>query len=74
MNVTRRRMATFLAAVPLAAARTGVAQVTSTVQATAATTPEQRMAKANAEVRKVSDRLAQTEVPMAIEPAFTFRA
>jgi hypothetical protein len=36
-------------------------------------TPEQRMQKAMADVKQVSDRLAQLEVPMDIEPAFAFR-
>jgi hypothetical protein len=37
-------------------------------------TPEARMQKAVADIRKTSDRLAQIEVPMDIEPAFSFRA
>jgi hypothetical protein len=36
-------------------------------------TPEQRMQKAMADVKQVSDRLAELEVPMDIEPAFAFR-
>ena len=37
-------------------------------------TPEQKLQKAYADIRKVSDRLAQIEVPMDVEPAFAFRA
>lgn len=37
-------------------------------------TPEARMQKAVQDVRKASDRLQQIEVPMDIEPAFSFRA
>ena len=37
-------------------------------------TPEARMQKAFADVREVSARLAQIEVPMNVEPAFSFRA
>ncbi len=37
-------------------------------------TPEQKMQKAIADVRAVSERLAQTDVPMDVEPAFMFRA
>jgi hypothetical protein len=41
--------------------------------APASATPEQRTQKAVADVKQVSDRLAQLEVPMDIEPAFAFR-
>jgi hypothetical protein len=36
--------------------------------------PQQKMEKAIADVRRVSDRLAQMDVPMDVEPAFNFRA
>ncbi len=66
-RMTRRNWAAMVAAAPLAA------QVSSTPQnAPPLSAPEPD--KAAAEVRKVSDRLAQTEVPMAVEPAFSFRA
>jgi len=39
-----------------------------------ANTTEEKMQKAIADVRSVSDRLAQTDVPMDVEPAFVFRA
>jgi hypothetical protein len=35
--------------------------------------PEDKRQKANDDVRGVSERLAQTEVPMSVEPAFIFR-
>jgi hypothetical protein len=38
-----------------------------------AATPEQKIQKAMADVKQVSDRLAQLEVPMNLEPAFAFR-
>ncbi len=64
-----------LIATPLAA------QVTSTVPPAGApapakppATPEERMQKAYADVRKVSDRLTKIEIPMNVEPAFSFRA
>ena len=41
--------------------------------APATATPAQRMQKAMADVKEVSDRLQQLEVPMNIEPAFAFR-
>lgn len=65
----------------LAAAVPVVAQVSSTVppQGTPAppkapATPEARMQKANDDVRRASERLKQIEVPMDIEPAFSFKA
>jgi hypothetical protein len=59
-DITRRQWTALLAASPL------VAQV--------AATPEQKVEKANADVRQVSQRLAEIEVPMNIEPAFRFTA
>ncbi len=41
---------------------------------TPAVTPEQRMQKASADVRQVSDKLAAMEVPMDVEPSFRFVA
>lgn len=57
-----------------------VAQVTSTVPPTGSpappkppATPQERMQKAYADVRKVSEQLSKIEVPMNVEPAFSFR-
>jgi hypothetical protein len=65
----------------LAAAVPVVAQVTSTVPPHGApappkppATPEARMQKANDDVRQASERLKQIEVPMDVEPAFSFKA
>ena len=74
MKMTRRNLAVVLAAAPLAAQVSTTPQNPPPLSAPVADTPEQRMAKAIADVRKVSDRLAQTEVPMSVEPAFSFRA
>jgi hypothetical protein len=66
-RMTRRTWTALVAFSPLAA------EISSTPQSPpplSATPPE----KAMADVRKVSDRLAQTEVPMSTEPAFSFRA
>jgi hypothetical protein len=66
-GLTRRGWATLLAATPLV-----VAQV-----ATAPQNPAPLAApsgNAGEDVRKVSERLTQTEVPMSVEPAFTFHA
>lgn len=74
-SVTRRQAAILLAASPLAA------QVVSTVPPQgspapepAPATPQQRLEKAYADVRKVSDRLIGLQIPMSLEPAFSFRA
>jgi hypothetical protein len=71
---SRRTWAALITAAPL------VAQVTSSVPpqgtpaaAAPSSTPEAKMQKAYAEVRGVSERLAQIEVPMDVEPAFSFK-
>ena len=78
-RISRRRMAALLAATPLAA------QVTSppTTQkapplgaptpAPPSATPEQKLEKANDDVRQISVRLSKLEVPMNVEPAFAFK-
>lgn len=64
---TRREWTAFLGAAPLAVAQ--AAQVSAT--------PEQKtsssLEKAIADVRSVSDRLSKLEVPMNVEPAFSFK-
>lgn len=56
------------------------AQVTSTVPPTGTpapaappVTPDQRMQKASADVRQVSEQLSKMQLPMNVEPAFSFR-
>lgn len=73
-RLTRRQWSTLVACSPLAA------QVTSTVPPTGTpsppappATPDQRMQKASADVRKASEQLAAIEVAMNVEPAFSFR-
>lgn len=73
-GLTRRSWATLLAAAPLAAQAASTPQNPPPVSAPATATPEDKMSKAVQDVRKVSDRLAQTEVAMSIEPAICFRA
>ena len=65
----------------LVAAAPVAAQVTSKVPpqgvpapAQPAATPEQRLQKAYADIRTLSDKLSKIEVPMDLEPAFLFRA
>jgi hypothetical protein len=57
------------------------AQVTSKVPpqgspapASPSATPQEKLQKAYADIRRVSDKLAQIEVPADVEPAFAFRA
>lgn len=73
-SMTRRQMAALVAAAPLAA------QVTSKVPpqgvpvpSQPAATPQEKLQKAYADIRAVSDRLSKMEVPMDLEPAFAFR-
>jgi hypothetical protein len=75
MRITRRQWTALLGAAPL------VAQVTSSVPPTGVpappggpASPEQRLQKAYAAIRQVSERLSKIEVPMNVEPAFSFRA
>ncbi len=75
IRLTRRQWTLLLAAAPVAA------QVTQKVPpqgapapAQPAATPEQKLQKAYADVRALSDKLSKIEVPMDIEPAFLFRA
>lgn len=72
--MTRREWTALLAAAPVAA------QVTSKTPPQGSPAPpppgadpEQKRQKAFTDVRKVSERLSQIEVPMNIEPAFAFR-
>jgi hypothetical protein len=73
-GMTRRSWATALAAAPLVAKVASPAQQTAPVPAPAAGTVDQQRKKAIDEVRKASERLAQTELPLSMEPAFSFRA
>ncbi|HEY6988579.1 MAG TPA: hypothetical protein VH369_09360 [Bryobacteraceae bacterium] len=74
-RLTRRQWTALVAAAPLAA------QVTSKVPPQGApapqqptASPEQKLQKAHADVRGVSEQLSRIEVSMDIEPAFVFRA
>ena len=73
-RITRRNAAALVAAAPL------LAQVTSKlhpqgspVPAPASATPQAKLEKAVADVRQVSQRLSQLEVPINVEPAFAFK-
>ena len=73
-GVTRRNWAALIAVAPLVAQVSTIPQNPPPLAAPEAGTPEQRVAKAVEDVRKVSNRLMQTEVPMSVEPAFHFKA
>jgi hypothetical protein len=73
-RITRRQWTALLAAAPVAAQITSKTPPQGTpAPAPPGATPEQKLQKAFADVRKVSERLSQIEVPMSIEPAFSFR-
>lgn len=80
-SLTRREWtAAFTIAVAAASAAPLAAQVTSKTPpqgvpapTSAAATPQQKLEKAYADIRETSERLAKIEVPMNVEPAFSFR-
>jgi hypothetical protein len=77
MGLTRRDWALLLTAAPIATPLLAAQVATpppipQPAAAPSSDTTEQRLAKAVSNVRQVSDRLAQTEVPVGVEPAFSF--
>lgn len=79
MRLTRREWTAQLTAALGAAP--ALAQVTSKTPpqgapapAQPAATPAQKLQKAYSDVHDVSVRLSQIEIPMDVEPAFSFRA
>jgi hypothetical protein len=73
-RITRRSWTALLAVSPLLGQVTQKRPPEGAPKPAAPTaTPEQRRQKAMADVKQVSDRLTQLEVPMDIEPAFAFR-
>jgi hypothetical protein len=77
--MTRRRLATLLSVTPLAAQIPSppVTQKAPPVGAPApsptAVNADEKLKKANDGIRKMSERLAQLEVPMDVEPSFVFK-
>ena len=70
-RLTRREWTAVLGAAPLATPfALQAAQTAATPEPIAPTSLE----KAVADVRQVSDRLSKLEVPMNVEPAFSFKA
>lgn len=75
-----KRLAVSVAAAP-ALSEVTWAQVTQKVPpqgapapAPTAATPDERLQKASADIRAVSEKLSKLEVPMDVEPAYSFRA
>ncbi|MBV8551232.1 MAG: hypothetical protein JOY54_08015 [Acidobacteriaceae bacterium] len=66
-RITRRQLTALLGASPL------LAQVASTAPPQSPATPQERLQKAYADVRGISNRLATIEVPIFVHPAFAFR-
>jgi hypothetical protein len=69
LRYTRREFAALAAAAPLAAQ-----SVSQTPNAAPAPPPDAELQQALANVRNTSNHLSQIEVPMALEPAFSFHA
>jgi hypothetical protein len=78
-RITRRRLAALLGATPLAAQipTPPVTQKTPPLGTPApsptASSPVEKLKKANDGIREVSARLAKLEVPIDTEPAFVFK-
>lgn len=70
---TRREWTALLGVSPLLAQVTSKPPEGAPAPAPASATPEEKLKKAYADVRTVSDRLSQLPVPMDIEPAFAFK-
>jgi hypothetical protein len=78
-RITRRQAAALLGATPIAA-QVPVPPVTqktpplgTPAPSQAATTPDEKLKKANDGIREMSARLSKLEVPMDTEPAFVFK-
>ena len=78
-HISRRRVAAFLVATPLAAQVASppttqkVPPLGTPTPAPPAATPEEKLQKAYDDVRRISERLSKLEVPMNVEPAFAFK-
>ena len=73
--MTRRQWTVLFTVAPLAAQTTSkIPPVGSPAPPKPPATSEERKQKAYADIHEVSDRLSKIEVPMNVEPAFSFRA
>lgn len=71
--MTRRQWAALISATPLLAQATKIPPQGAPAPAQAASTPEEKLQKAYADIRETSGLLSKIEVPMDVEPAFAFR-
>jgi hypothetical protein len=72
-RLTRRQWTALVTAAPLLGQVTSKPPQGAPAPAPASASPEEKLKKAYADVRDVSDRLSKLEVPMDIEPAFAFK-
>ena len=72
-RLTRREWTALIGAAPLLGQVTSKPPQGSPAPAPPSATPEEKLKKAYADIRSVSDRLSQLEVPMNVEPAFAFK-
>lgn len=71
--MTRREWTALVGATPLLGQVTSKPPQGAPAPAPPSATPEEKLKKAYADIRTVSDRLSQLEVPMNVEPAFAFK-
>jgi hypothetical protein len=71
--MTRREWTALIGAAPLLGQVTSKPPQGAPAPAPPSATPEEKLKKAYADIRSVSDRLSHLEVPMNVEPAFAFK-
>jgi hypothetical protein len=71
--MTRRQWTVLVGAGPLLGQVTSKPPQGAPAPAPSSASPEEKLKKAYADVREVSDRLSKLEVSMDIEPAFAFK-
>jgi hypothetical protein len=72
-RMTRRQCTALFGAAPLLGQVTSKPPQGAPAPAPGSATPEEKLKKAYTDVRKISERLSRTEVPMDVEPAFAFK-
>jgi hypothetical protein len=73
VRMTRREWTALISVAPVLGQVTSKPPQGAPAPAPSSATPEEKLKKAYADVRSVSDRLAQLQVPMNVEPAFAFK-
>ena len=72
LRMTRRQWTAFIGAAPLLAQVTSKPPQGAPIPAPPSATPEEKLKKAYADVREISEKLTRIQVPMDVEPAFAF--